>query len=336
MKSNIKRPNARTILFAIPMMLLFVALIVIACVSFNKGIDYKTYYQFDVRFNTTINQQDFDKYSDKIGEIAKNNNLNIYSKELINEGVNSGIMVKVIKPNATKDSVMTDRIANMQADIKEITGINSNAVITVNDAIRISPNNWSNQLLTGLVSIAVALIVVFGYIWYRFEIKTALSYLVGVAVATGMTLSLIAIFRLPLSINYMMPYFFVLAMFTILFVVLFSAVRADNNKDNATNQEVVTMAFKDCSRILITLIVALAGTFVLSAVVFETNTFSMLIQVLFALISCVYALLFNSVPMWTKLYNKQKDTRLKARQERALDKENNKSNKPSDNDKLIV
>ncbi len=336
MKSNIKRPNARTILFAIPMMLLFVALIVIACVSFNKGIDYKTYYQFDVRFNTTINQSDFNKYSDKISEIAEQNNLNIYSKELINEGVNSGIMVKVVKSNTIRDSVMTDRIANMQADIKEITGINSNAVITVNDAIRISPNNWSNQLLTGIVSIAVALIVVFGYIWYRWEIKTALSYLVGMAVATGMTLSLTAIFRLPLGVNYMMPYFFVLAMFTILFVVLFSAVRADNNKDNATNQQVVTMAFKDCSRVLITLVVALAGAFVLSAVVFETNTFSMLIQVLFALISCVYALLFNSVPMWTKIYDKQKDTRLKAREQRALDKENNKSNKPSDNDKLIV
>lgn len=331
-----KKFDLSRILFIMPLILLVIAFIVIACAGFNKGIDFKTYYQFNVRFNTTITSQDYTKYNAEITKLADTHNLNLYSQELINEGVNSGIQIKVIKPNTLSDSVLVQRMNAFQEDIQEIAGINNNAVITIDDSIKILPNNWGKALLTGLLTIGVMVVVAFAYIWYRWDIKTGLSYLLNIAMSEALTLSLIAIFRLPLNINYMLPYYAVALVGTISFALVFVKVRKLNSTmENTTNKNLVSTSLKELKATFVMLASLFVGVIVLAATAFEIHAFSMLVQILFAFVSTIYCLLFSALPLWINIYDKKKDNRLKLRQQRALEKEKQKANK-SEQDKLLV
>ncbi len=338
MKSNKTfKISLSNVLIALPMILLFVALIVLACAGFNKTIDYKTYYQFDVKFNTTITKDQQTSYQARFDKLADKNNIDMYSADLINEGVTSGLQVKVFVPSNLTESEALAKVEAMQTDIKAITDINTDAVIVIENNVKVLPNQWGSALLAGSVTISVLAIIAFLYIWFRWEIRTALVYMISLCMGEFMTLSLIAILRLPVGLQFMTPYYVTAFAITVLFALIFTKIRANNTADNVTNADLLRQSLRDTRHITTTLVIALGSAILLSAIAFTLPSFSNLAQCLFALVSAIYVLLAITLPVWCLVYNRKNDLRLIQRQQRAKEKEEDKKKGvKKDNDKLVV
>ena len=330
MKSNNSLINK--ILFMLPLMLLVVALLLVATIGFNKSIDYKTYYQFDVRFNTTLSESNIKDYKASFEELANQDNVSIYSLDVINDNINGGIQVKVLPGSNVSNEAMQTRITTYQNNIKAITGINENAVITIEKSITVLPHTWANSFVKGLLTILVSSLVLFLYIWFRHEIKLAVSYLIAVLMGQAMVFSLVAILRLPVTLDFMVPYLSSFAVLSVLFVLLFSLVRAFNTSDKVDNKTLVNSALSSGKTINLAFTCTLAILIVLVAIAYSKLGFAVVVQMLLGLPVAIYSLLFALIPMWTGLYNRGKDTKLINKQKQA---ENPNKTKPGQ-DKLVV
>ena len=333
MKSN--NMLIKKVLFILPLILLCVAFVLVATVGFNKSIDFKTYYQFDVKFSTTLTKQNIKDYQAKFVELAGQNNVKVYSQDVVNENINIGIRVKALAGKNVDDTTMQTRITAYQDAIKDLTGINDSAYITVENSIKVLPHAWGRIALMGALSILVATIVVFAYVWIRFELKLALSYAVAVVLGESMVFALTAILRLPISLGFMAPYFACFAMLTALFAFVFSKIKQLSMGEKTTNAELTKQALYQSRTPNIVLFACFALVLILCAIAYKAEAFATILQLLVGVFGAVYALMYVLLPMWCVVYNRANDKRLVARQKRLAEREANKD-KPKQQDKLVV
>ena len=327
MKSNKTLSN---ILFILPLMLLVVACIIVAIFGFNTSIDYKTYYQFDVRFNATLSDSNIASYKAEFKSLAEKNNVTIYSLESINENINAGLEVKVLKGTNVSDAAMQTRLTGFENDIKAITGINDDAHITIEKEVTVLPHTWVNSFVKGLLTILVGTIVVFLYVWIRFEIKLATAYVLAQAMGQSMIFSLVALLRLPVTLNFMAPYLSTFVVLSLLFAVIYTRVRTFNTSDKQNNLTLVNKAMNDIRVVSIILICVLALIVLVAAVAYTSNSFTIIMQVLLGIATAVYSIEFVLIPTWIAQYNRGKDSKLLNKQKQASEPSS------KDKDKLVV
>lgn len=349
MKSNNKaktpfRFNKPLFLILAPIALMLVAMIILLTVGFNKGIDYKNSYTFDVTFNTTITSSEYKEYKTKLSSAVEDQNLEIYSITKIGEGVYSGYQVRVLK-NSIGDNEMTNRIDAVEASLDtKLAGVNDTAVFSLKNVHKITPNNYTNDLLFGFIAIICIAIVAFIYVWIRWEIKIAMASLICLPYSIGLTLSLQLIFRLPLNKMFMLPVYFAVIITYLLFVIIANNIRGQLKTEDAKkvqNIAIVKNAIVNTKTSWITLLSCITAVLVISLCVFSNDTLVLLLPCLFAIISSLYAVGFVFTATWIKTYDVERDSRLRKSKERALAKEKEieeqkLSKKPKDNDKIVV
>ena len=332
--NNLKLTEKFKFTIIAPAVLLLVAIVIGAIFGFNFDYDFKTTQSFNVKFNTTVTQEEYDILEDRIYELV-NLECENFRLERIGEGAQNGVVVKIADKKVMTNDINLD---NLKETIEEnlLTGItiDSNVVVRTETTYVDSSTNYVNTLWWGIGAYAFIMVFTFIYLFIRYNLASAISLICSQTIGIILVASLLILTRLPVN------YFTILSFFVMLLLTTYTTLYVDNyiketlNNDKFnkfSNDERVTFAinktFKNLVIVFASLIVAILAVMFVGnlSLIYLCTSFIMAIIVSFAM-----TIIFNTT-IWALIYNKEKDTILRKR----IEKENNKSQEKSE-DKILV
>lgn len=330
--------------FVVPVILLAIALFVFATWGVNRGYDYKDSHTYNINFNTTVSSKNFQTYKDIITDTysSESDGELVVRVSRVNDDITSACKVNVINNSDLSDEAFIEKLESINSIIEtKLNQLNTETSVRITDVQFQAAETYGNTMLKGSLAVLIFMVLAFVYFWVRFELKTALSSLIIAPYAFILSLSIMTIFRIPFTASFMLPVLFSEIIGYIMFTLIFDNVRQNLEvKDNSmTNDALVYSAIKSNSSTLIALISALSLIFVLLTFLFNVSTLMICITLLFGLVVAMYSAVILPCTMWTMIYNKQKDNRLKARikiLEAREEKKKSKSSKKQDTNNNAV
>lgn len=310
--------NLKRYTFVVPVILLAIALLVFSIWGVNRGADYKDSFTYNIHFNNTVSSSDFKEYSKIIKDTVNkesNGDLTVIVTKT-NEDIASSCKVNVYNASKMTDEQVEAKIASINEIIKTQIEEKNARAIRFDNVEKQSAESYSKPLSMGLISLAVIMVLMFVYFWIRFELKMALSSLIIAPYSSISTLSLMILFRIPFTYNFMLPVLVSAFVAYILYLMVFVEIRKKMlDKVDKPNAEVVYDSIKSIRVTFLTFIIALTGVFVLLMLVLNITYITLILSLLFALVVALYSGIVLPTTMWCEIYKKQNDTRLKARLE---------------------
>ncbi len=326
----------------VPVVIVFVSLIMFIIFSFNKGYDFKNNYTFTLNYKSDISSS---KYND-CDNIIKNN---IYDKfgnkvtvvtQKLNEDIETATLVKVYTND--KSDKMTDDLNAVVEQIKSQVNVKiGDGHSIVSDVMFAKGQNYSAEVLWTGISLLVIMAVIFAYLWIRYELKTAITSLVIAPFITIMYTALYVLLRLPVSSLYCTPLIISTIISYVIFIVYANITRGylKNDKYNkCTNAEILTLAMDKIKTIVLSIICLTTFAYIVTMFFFTWRFVVFAISGLIGLILAVYASIVLSSLLWSKMYRRDKDMRLreeKENEEKKL-KEGNKKKTKEEEEKILV
>lgn len=342
-KSLSKFVDFKRFTFIIPVILLSIALFIYAICGINKGFDYKESQTYNIHFNTTVSSKNFQTYKDIIIDTVTNESNNEFGVKVtrVNDDISSACKVNIINNSDLSDEEFLTKLESINSIIEtKLNQLNTSTSVRLTAIQKQAPETYGNALLKGSLAVLIFAVIAFIYYWFRFELKTALSSLIITPYSLIMGLSFMVIFRVPFTASFIIPILFSEIIGYVMFTLLFDNVRQnlENKDNNLTNEDLVYGAIKNNSFTLIALISALSLIFVLLTFLFNVDTLLLCISLIFALFVSIYCAVILPCTLWTMIYNKQNDNRLKARikiLEAREEKKNSKAAKKDSNNAVI-
>ena len=328
----------------IPVIVLAIALLIYAIYGVNRGFDYKESHTYNIQFNTTVSSKNFQTYKDIIIDTISSESEHEFAVKVtkVNNDISSACKVNVINNSDLSNEDFLTKLESINSVIEtKLNQLNTSTSVRITNVQLQAPETYGNTMLKATLAALIFMVVAFIFFWIRFELKTALASLLIAPSSYIMSLGFMVIFRLPFTSSFMLPILFSEIIGYIMFTLLFDNVRQNlENKDNTmTNDALVYGAIKTNSSTLIALISALSLILVLLTFLFNVGTLLMCISLLFALAVAMFCAVILPCTLWTMIYNKQNDNRLKARikiLEAREEKKNSKANKKQDNNNTVV
>ena len=305
--------------FVIPIILLALALLVFAIWGVNKGVDYQDSYTYNIFFNTSVTSAEYKNYTkivkDTIREESNGDFTVVVSK--INEDITAGCKVNVINKSNLSDASFEEKLNSINESIKtQLDAQNTTRTVRISDLQFQKAESYSKPLVMGLVSLLVVMAVMFAYFWIRFELKMALGSLIIAPYSAVSVLSLLVLFRIPFTYNFMLPVAFATILAYIFYLMIFANIRTKLlEKNNLTNAGMVYDSIANNKTAFIVFVAGLAGVLVLLMLVLNITYITLLISLLFAMICAIYSGVVLATTMWCEIYKKENDNRLKSRLE---------------------
>lgn len=333
-KSLSKFVDYKRFTFVIPIILLALALLVFAIWGVNKGVDYQDSYTYNIFFNTSVNTAEYKEYTKIIKDTIKkeSNGEFVVVVNKINEDITAGCKVNVINKSKLSDVKFQEKLNTINESIKtQLDTKSTTRTVRLTDLQFQKAESFSKPLVMGIVALLVIMAVTFAYFWIRFELKMALSSLIITPYSAVSVLSLMILFRIPFTYNFMLPVAFATMVAEIIYLMIFADVRNKLlEKSNLTNADMIYNSISNNKTAFIVFVAGLAGVLVLLMLVLNITYITLLISLLFALICAVYSGVVLPTTMWCEIYKKENDNRLKARIE-LMAKREEKANQPKPN-----
>ena len=319
----------------VPIVIVLASIIIGAIFGFNFDYDFRNVKSFDVKFNTTITNEEYKELENSLDAIV-DKEFDDYRIERIGDGAQNGLLVKI----ADDHDNYQGRIDTLRETIEEILLDNfsniatTSVIVTTSETNQILPKNASELILYS--AIAALCIMIFAFIYYaiRYNFVSGISIVLTILLEIGMLTSVMIVARVPFN------YYFVVSYFVMIISTIFissyinnqiKSTLTDDKYSNYSNAERIYDAVKKTyfSSLLFMGIVSLG----LIAVMFFGNI-SLVYTIIAILIGNVIALfagiMFNNT-LWAFWYKKDKDASLRRRIESEKKKLENKND-----DKIVV
>ena len=327
--------------FAVPLVIILVAVIVFACIGFNLGIDFTGGTIIKVNFGTDISNNEYNQYKSDIEKIVKNYGITNYS--LQKEGTNDegAISIKFQDIKGKDEKEMTKILSDIKDDI--VAKINPNDEISnfkVEDSQRIGASASTNLLKNALLAVSIATLLMLIYIAIRFEFASGVAAIVALLHDVLIMCAMVIICRIQINSS------FIAALITIIgysinnTIVIFDRIRENLRKDEykkTTNAQMLDISIKQTlTRTIYTSLTTVLSVALL-AIIGVSSIREFLFPIIIGLVAGTYSSIFISGTIWSFIYNKEKDRRL---QKRIADEKNKEKKKlaagENPDDKIVV
>lgn len=327
--------------FAVPLVIILVAVIVFACIGFNLGIDFTGGTIIKVNFGTDISNNEYNQYKSDIEKIVKNYGITNYS--LQKEGTNDegAISIKFQDIKGKDEKEMTKILSDIKDDI--VAKINPNDEISnfkVEDSQRIGASASTNLLKNALLAVSIATLLMLIYIAIRFEFASGVAAIVALLHDVLIMCAMVIICRIQINSS------FIAALITIIgysinnTIVIFDRIRENLRKDEykkTTNAQMLDISIKQTlTRTIYTSLTTVLSVALL-AIIGVSSIREFLFPIIIGLVAGTYSSIFISGTIWSFIYNKDKDRRL---QKRIADEKNKEKKKlaagENPDDKIVV
>ena len=316
----------------IPSIILLVAIVIGIIFGFNLDYDFREITTFNVKFNTTVSENEYDLLEKKLDTFL-DESLEDYRIERIGDGAQNSLIVKIADKDVDVSSLKTNIESNLLADIKD--DITSDVVIRTTDTLTEAPIYYTNVILLGLLALACILIFIFIYTLVRYNLSAGISLVCSILITILLSLSLVTLDRIPVNRYSIISIFLGILLVVVSTTVINNYIKETLNLDSYnkfSNFDRVSEAVKKVIKgqsIAYSLIV-----FAILLVMFFGNlslVYVSLACLVSTIIAFVVSLIYNTT-IWAMCYKKDKDFILRKR----IENEKLKSENSNSEDKIIV
>ena len=324
-----------------PLVIVFVAIIVFACLGFNLGIDFTGGTILKVNFGTDISNSEYNNYKSEIESILNDNNIKKYSLQKEGSTEDASISVKFQDINGKTEEEMADVISAVIEQI-EVTLNPDNTIpnFNVEDSQRIGASASDNLIRNALLSIGLAVLLMLIYIAIRFEFASGIAAIVALLHDVLIMCAMVIICRIQVNSS------FIAALITIIgysinnTIVIFDRIRENLRKDEyskTTNAQMVDISVRQTlTRTIYTSLTTILSVALL-AIIGVSSIREFLFPIIIGLFAGTYSSIFLSGTIWSFIYNRSKDKRLQKRLKEDKKKRETTSVKTENSeDKIVV
>lgn len=326
----------------VPLVVVLVSLILFIIFSFNKSQDFRQNYTFTLDYKADISAT---KYTE-CENIIKNNLVDKLGNKVTivtqkqNEDIEVSTLVKVYTNEISEGTLndLNDVVETIKSQVNIKIG---GGHCIASDVVLAEGQNYSSEILWSGISMLVIMAVMFAYLWLRYELKTALVSLIIAPFITLMYTALYVLFRLPVSTLFCIPLLASVAIAYIMFVLFAYTTRNNLKKDKfakSTNTEILLDSMDKIRRPLLGITVLSTFVYLVMLLLFTKRFVVFAISGLIGIILAIYASIILSSILWSKMYRKDKDMRLKEEKdkEEKVKKEGNKKKTKEEKEKILV
>lgn len=324
-----------------PLVIVFVAIIVFACLGFNLGIDFTGGTILKVNFGTDISNSEYNNYKSEIESILNDNNIKKYSLQKEGSTEDASISIKFQDINGKTEEEMADVISAVIEQI-EVTLNPDNTIpnFNVEDSQRIGASASDNLIRNALLSIGLAVLLMLIYIAIRFEFASGIAAIVALLHDVLIMCAIVIICRIQVNSS------FIAALITIIgysinnTIVIFDRIRENLRKDEyskTTNAQMVDISVRQTlTRTIYTSLTTILSVALL-AIIGVSSIREFLFPIIIGLFAGTYSSIFLSGTIWSFIYNRSKDKRLQKRlKEDKKKKETTQVKTENPEDKIVV
>ena len=324
-----------------PLVIVFVAIIVFACLGFNLGIDFTGGTILKVNFGTDISNSEYNNYKSEIESILNDNNIKKYSLQKEGSTEDASISIKFQDINGKTEEEMADVISAVIEQI-EVTLNPDNTIpnFNVEDSQRIGASASDNLIRNALLSIGLAVLLMLIYIAIRFEFASGIAAIVALLHDVLIMCAMVIICRIQVNSS------FIAALITIIgysinnTIVIFDRIRENLRKDEyskTTNAQMVDISVRQTlTRTIYTSLTTILSVALL-AIIGVSSIREFLFPIIIGLFAGTYSSIFLSGTIWSFIYNRSKDKRLQKRlKEDKKKKETTQVKTENPEDKIVV
>lgn len=324
-----------------PLVIVFVAIIVFACLGFNLGIDFTGGTILKVNFGTDISNSEYNNYKSEIESILNDNNIKKYSLQKEGSTEDASISIKFQDINGKTEEEMADVISAVIEQI-EVTLNPDNTIpnFNVEDSQRIGASASDNLIKNALLSIGLAVLLMLIYIAIRFEFASGIAAIVALLHDVLIMCAIVIICRIQVNSS------FIAALITIIgysinnTIVIFDRIRENLRKDEyskTTNAQMVDISVRQTlTRTIYTSLTTILSVALL-AIIGVSSIREFLFPIIIGLFAGTYSSIFLSGTIWSFIYNRSKDKRLQKRlKEDKKKKETTSVKTENSEDKIVV
>lgn len=323
-----------------PLVIVFVAIIVFACLGFNLGIDFTGGTILKVNFGTDISNSEYNNYKSEIESILNDNNIKKYSLQKEGSTEDASISIKFQDINGKTEEEMADVISAVIEQI-EVTLNPDNTIpnFNVEDSQRIGASASDNLIRNALLSIGLAVLLMLIYIAIRFEFASGIAAIVALLHDVLIMCAMVIICRIQVNSS------FIAALITIIgysinnTIVIFDRIRENLRKDEyskTTNAQMVDISVRQTlTRTIYTSLTTILSVALL-AIIGVSSIREFLFPIIIGLFAGTYSSIFLSGTIWSFIYNRSKDKRLQKRLKEDKKKKETTSKTENPEDKIVV
>lgn len=312
-------------LMFIPLILVLVGLIVFSFCGFNLSYDFTDTYSVTVKYSSSLEESVKNEYKDNITKIIKDNNVSSYEFTISQDSSYNILTYRYRAIDNKNESQMIELGEAIKDDIVAL-GINENDV-TVSDLI---PKAYQANIIGNLaLAFGLGLVGVIIYLFIRFDYASALNIIVSMFIDWLLLFAIYSICRIPMDISILAVFVTTTLLGLVNNVVLYDKIRENlNDEQNSKllNNELISLSIRNnLSFNIISNMIIWIALFIVMAVSITSVKFAILPILIWMILNIVTINMILPF-VWTKLYNRTKDIKLK----KALEKKNKK-----DNNKLV-
>ncbi len=257
--------------------LIFISVIFITFKGLNYGIDFKGGSLIEIRV---------DNKNVQVSDIRRSlNKIDVGDINVKKFGSEKDFLIKIEKKISNNDELISKIKSNLNNDLNE--EVNYRRVESV------GPKVSAELLKSGLISIALALLIMLFYIWFRFEWQFSLGSIIALFHDVLITIGIFSILSIEINLS------IVAAVLTIVgysmndTVVIYDRIRENLSKYNKLDTDNISNLSinETLSRTLITSIttlLALLSIFLLGGEILKGFSFAMILGVLIGTYSSIF------------------------------------------------
>ena len=329
---NVNYSKMAKFFLLIPVIIIAIAIAMTALLGVNYTAEIKGRYEVTVNFGVELDNNKVDEYVTKISNALKENDMKMTSYSKSGQSIYNKLIVTIDNSVAKMDE---DRAEEVRKAIEDNLKESINSTIEVQDLQYVS-SSIGSYIVKAVIAIAVAIVAIFVYLWIRYNISVATSTIVGGVLAIVLTFAIYAICRIPFDAMAIVNMFISFIVTVALAIFLFDNIRnmemsevaMTNNQYLADSNIMATKSFACVMTfaVLVLLAIAIVMLFI------NVQLFLVFITLIIAIILAIYSAMFGAGSLWSIMYNKDRDQRLRNRIEKAKQAETNKSKKKKDDE----
>lgn len=321
----------------IPIILIVTAIVFGVIWGFNLDYDFQNVTTFNVKFGTTVTQDEYKVLENNLQKIVKEDGFVDYRIDRIGEGAQNGLIVKIVNTDNKLDERIDSLKTHIESNLYTMSQekLDSSVVVNTSEKQDNIPSSIGHVILFSCISIACIMAFVFIYNWIRYNLVagyvSTLTMLGGVAMLTAMLI----VCRVPVNMNFVITYFVMLVLSVIYTTIINNCIKPTLKEEifaKSSNSDRVYYAIARVKNILVILSVMLIG--LLLAIMFFGGL-SFIYTIISIIIGIMVALFISTIfytSLWSFWYKRAKDNRLKKR----IEAENKKKDKKEKEDEKIL
>jgi len=293
-------------------------ILVMCFAGLNLGLDFTGGTVITVNLGEEISTDSgYNSCLSKIEKVLNNNGVKLSSSQKEGKGSDAAIIVKYQDVAGYSDVRMDELTKTIRTEINEAFGVENFTElgdeydITLNSE-RITGSARSDLIFNAVVAIMFATALILLYIAIRFEALSGLASILGLAHDLIVTVSLVAIFRIPVNSS------FIAALITIVgysinnSIIIFDRIRENLAKPNLTdksNKEIANMSItQTLTRTINTTITTLIAVVAL-AIIGVSSIREFIVVIIIGIVVGFYSSLFLVPEFWSNVNKERKLTK---------------------------